>query len=137
MTTKAAAFAAPMWTYEDDDYQMGINRMTPEEKLLCEAYISKGRNDLAECVRNARLHQRISDMFKCGYWPLLPDENLLGMLNGLADAIAPSDKDILPTTLQQWQQETMARHADDPDLPTVVELENNLKEIRPPRNAPC
>lgn len=116
--------------YENEPYEQGINVVTREEELLCEAYLRKGRKDLASCVAQARPYQRLRDLMKDDGWLLMPEERLLGMLNGLTDALAPKGPKPLPTSVQQWQEVAMQCHSSDPYLASVVDLEAQMKIIR-------
>ncbi|OCF43234.1 hypothetical protein I317_02944 [Kwoniella heveanensis CBS 569] len=69
-TTKGEAFAAPEFFYDKHDYMRDLNEMTHEENLLIAAYEKHGRSDLAECVRNGRIFQRLSRIgrYTFNYW---------------------------------------------------------------------
>lgn len=119
-----------MWLYEGDEFQMGDNQLSIEEKMLCEAYEQRGRNDLAECVRNGRVYQRLRYILHCGDFVTLPDSNVLGGLNGLTSAINPTA--VLPSSLTQWEEQAMKQHSANPDLTSVMELDARLKITRQP-----
>ncbi|WVW80439.1 hypothetical protein I302_102421 [Kwoniella bestiolae CBS 10118] len=60
VTTKAEGFAAPPLLYECINHFIGGNIMTNEEEFLTECYKKHGRPDLADCVENGRIYQRLS-----------------------------------------------------------------------------
>ncbi|WVF70960.1 hypothetical protein IAT40_005756 [Kwoniella sp. CBS 6097] len=64
-TTKGEAFASPYIFYDSLFFIGGKNDMTDEEVQLIQAYEKYGRPDLAECVKNGRLYQRLT---RIGYY---------------------------------------------------------------------
>ncbi|WVQ97000.1 hypothetical protein IAU59_004109 [Kwoniella sp. CBS 9459] len=59
ITTKADAFASSDLFYFAHDFWVGEDKMTDEENMLIATYMRYGRPDLADCVRNGRLYQRL------------------------------------------------------------------------------
>ncbi|WVF70962.1 hypothetical protein IAT40_005758 [Kwoniella sp. CBS 6097] len=70
VTTKGEAFAAHESFYDVRDYMRDSNKMTPEENMLISAYEKYQRLDLADCVRNGRIFQRLSRIgrYTYNYW---------------------------------------------------------------------
>ncbi|WVQ96997.1 hypothetical protein IAU59_004106 [Kwoniella sp. CBS 9459] len=69
-TTKGEAFAPPRMFYEVRAYMRDSNELTREENMLIAAYERYQRPDLANCVRNGRLYQRLSRIgqYSFNYW---------------------------------------------------------------------
>jgi hypothetical protein len=136
-TTLAGAFAAPKWAYDTDDYIDGDNSQTPEEDLLCEAYVRLERPDLAECVRSGRRYQRLHDILFFWY-PYFGEARTLGQLTGLTRAFEGEDK-ALPTTLLEWIEWAKEKHTGNPDLDFVVGLDEQFRRLRHrhPENVAC
>ncbi|WWC88161.1 uncharacterized protein L201_003066 [Kwoniella dendrophila CBS 6074] len=59
-TCKGEAFAAPHIFYECLAFIRGQNQLTKEENILIDIYEKNDRLDLADCVRNGRLYQRLA-----------------------------------------------------------------------------
>jgi hypothetical protein len=136
-TTKAAAFAAPKWAYETDDYLNGDSSQTPEEDLLSEAYERVGRPDLADCIRGGRRYHRLADILL--HWdPCLGEKRALGQLTGLTRAFEGEDKD-LPTTLVGWVEWAKEMHVANPDLEFIMGLDEQFRKLRHrhPENVIC
>jgi len=96
--------------------------------MLCEAYERRGRADLAQCVKEGRKYQRLE--YVLGNFTLFSfagssngDAILLGMLNGLVDALQVAKAGPLPTTREAWFEWALSRHSDDPGLPEIMVLE--------------
>lgn len=122
---------APMWIYESEDYVSGDNRFTIEEEILCGAYETRGRPDLAHCVKAGRRYQRLQQIIYYANLANSPEETILGALNGLTDAMTEGQEP-RAISLLVWQQRATVRHAADPYLAEVVALDASLKGIRKP-----
>lgn len=103
--------------------------------MLCGAYEKRGRPDLAECVRNGRVHQRIRDNITNSEITDLDDPDTLDILNAITDACLGARAGTLPKTKDEWISLAMSRHAADPRLLDVVSLDAELKRIRQPVHA--
>ena len=103
--------------------------------MLCEAYKQKGRTDLADCVRNGRKFQRleyvIGNVVLFMYQGTVCGPFLLGVLNGMVKAFLGDEAGVSPTSSEGWTEWALARHADDPGLSDVMELEGRSKLYRP------
>ncbi|WWC68366.1 uncharacterized protein I206_102291 [Kwoniella pini CBS 10737] len=62
VTSKEEAFSSPYIFYDMIDYIRGDNQLTKEEIMLIDCYDRYNRPDLAECVKNGRLYQRLSSI---------------------------------------------------------------------------
>ena len=54
-----------------------------------------------------------------------------GVLNGMVKAFLGDEAGVLPTSSEGWAEWALARHADDPGLSDVMELEGRSKLYRP------
>lgn len=118
--------------FETEEFETGENSLSKEEELLCKAYQAHGRDDLAECVKTGRIYQRLHDIVKDGGWSELPNDRLIGVLNGLTSAMSGVALKSLPSTVPQWQADTSERYSEDPDLIAVIELDARRKVFRNP-----
>jgi hypothetical protein len=125
-TTKAEAFAAPKWAFDTDAFDDGDNTLSKEEILLAESYESLGRHDLAECVRGGKVFQRLHRII-LGWQPSdRGDKKILAAVNGLTDAFLGASAGPLPETLDDWIGMALEAQKDDPDLPTVIDLDAKI-----------
>ncbi|WWC68350.1 uncharacterized protein I206_102275 [Kwoniella pini CBS 10737] len=60
VTTKSEAFTAPIFCFWSIKYFVGDNILSPAEEILIEEYGRLGRHDLADCVGNGKIYQRLS-----------------------------------------------------------------------------
>jgi len=133
----AAAFAAPKWAYETEDYLNGDNSQTPEEDLLCEAYIRLDRPDLAQCVRGGRRYQRLHNILS--KWdPYYGEAEALGQLTSLTRAFE-GEHSKFPDTLPNWIQWAKEMNKGNPDLEIVIGLDYQFRKLRHrhPENVAC
>lgn len=127
-TTKAAAFAAPKWAYETENYLNGDNSQTPEEGLLCEAYDRLGRPDLAGCVRGGRRYQRLHNILF--HWnPYFGEDEAVGQLTGLTRAFEGEDIE-LPASSSDWIDWAKDMNKGNPDLEVIVDLDAKIRKLR-------
>ena len=102
--------------------------------MLCEAYKQRGRTDLADCVRNGRKFQRleyvIGNVVLFMYQGTVCDPFLTGVLEGMVKAFLGDEAGTLPTSSEGWTEWALARHADDPGLGEIMELEGKSKLYR-------
>lgn len=119
-----------MW---DTPYHLGINdSMNDNEQSLCLAYEKVGREDLAACVRGARVHQRLALII--GDTDLITKDPgyMLARLRPLLETLNPDYRSDFPVTMADWHSRLMASHGGDPDLRSVMALEERLKKTRRP-----
>ncbi|KAK8865629.1 hypothetical protein IAR55_000774 [Kwoniella newhampshirensis] len=114
-TTKTEAFCAPMGLFWSSEWAAGDNALTPEEQLLIDIHEAKGRPDLADCVRNGRVYQRLLDNMR--------DDDLFGpdlhRINALRDAFL-GDKAGKPFgTIEEWKEYNMSKYGDDPRIADI------------------
>ncbi|WRT65975.1 uncharacterized protein IL334_002926 [Kwoniella shivajii] len=60
VTTKEKAFSSPVFCFHHNKYFGSSMDLVPAEQLLVHAYERFGRSDLADCVRNGKIYQRLS-----------------------------------------------------------------------------
>nr|XP_031859380.1 uncharacterized protein CI109_005221 [Kwoniella shandongensis]KAA5526452.1 hypothetical protein CI109_005221 [Kwoniella shandongensis] len=121
VTSKAEAFCAHLDLYHDQTFLDGRNVLTREEHLLIEAHERAGRSDLADCVRNGRLYQRLE-------WILFPRHPFAPVrvtdLNGIYDAFSGDDKEgekgPLFGSFEDWRQIMLDKYEDDKRLKVLV-----------------
>jgi hypothetical protein len=102
--------------------------------MLCEAYEQRGRTDLADCVRGGRKYQRfdyvIGNVMLFMYEGTVCGQYLVGVLNVMVEAFLGDKAGVLPTSSEGWVEWALARHADDPGLGEIMELEGKSKLYR-------
>ena len=109
VTTKAHAFAAPIGFYDNDQYQEGKNHLALEEQLLVMAYDRLGFPDLADCVKNGRIYQRLGDVIgETGVE--VAHLNALNAVTTVGRGVAPSE------TIEDWCERTKVALKDDERL---------------------
>lgn len=83
--SKWEAFAAPTAFWYTDQYFQGSNELTSAEVELCDNYVKLGRPDLAECVREGKVFQRLSWLVESRptEWADYPQLKALGEAFGL------------------------------------------------------
>ncbi|WVQ62804.1 uncharacterized protein L199_000953 [Kwoniella botswanensis] len=117
-TTKAEAFASPMYFLPSEFYHEGSNDMfSPREYALIEAYQSLGRDDLADCVKNGRKYQRLIYFLKCMFTNVLE-------LNAIRKAflkIPDEVDDDMPKTEEEWVEKMLIKWQEDEGLRYLVE----------------
>jgi len=114
----------------------GDNALTEGEIMLCKAYEQRGRDDLADCVKNGRKFQRLE--YVIGNVLLFmyrgrTDPWLVGTLNGMVEAFLGEKAGPLPTSSEDWTEWALARHANDPGLGEIMKLEGE-KELYTPEH---
>ncbi|WVQ96994.1 hypothetical protein IAU59_004103 [Kwoniella sp. CBS 9459] len=114
VTTKGEAFAPPAIFYMDLNYVFkGDNSLRRDEKTLIEIYEREGRVDLADCVRNGRLYQRLS---RIGQYDVIYDKKafrqVLGPMNGGFNP--PKDN-------KEWKEAMLERYKDNEGLKQVID----------------
>jgi len=94
-TTKEEAFAAPAFLRPKSDAELSFGEILDSDLSKCEimlrdAYIAKGRNDLAGCVEGGKIYRalwkvpksmkelkRYRDLIRANDWEMLPDERTM------------------------------------------------------------
>lgn len=112
-TCKTAAFCAPRWTLFNN-YLVDYIGPTDREEKLCTAYESRGRRDLADCVRGGRVHNLLAaflseDVF--GVTDKFPEQ-----FHALVIALDPDSPDQLHTGIREWQVQRENSHPNDPSI---------------------
>ncbi|WVQ96999.1 hypothetical protein IAU59_004108 [Kwoniella sp. CBS 9459] len=109
-TTKGEAFCAPEIFYNLIYFWAGRDVMSQEESMLIAAYEKHGRLDLADCVRNGRLYQRLA---RIGRY----DKNIMksGFRTIFSEHPAP-DFDPPARSDEKWRVYMMKRYKENPGL---------------------
>jgi hypothetical protein len=121
------------------------------EVKLCEAYERQGRDDLAYCVRNARVHQLLDSFFGTNFYtpaeclhsflssrhamrltldPGSISEEFLLDREAMKSALHPGSPRGLWTLIDQWETETERKYEGDEGLALVKELNQRQLETR-------
>lgn len=109
VTTKSEAFCAPMGMFWNEEWAEGSNALTKDEHLLIETHERMGRPDLADCVRNGRIYQRLMESMRDDD----PFNPRLHHINALRDAFL-GDKAGKPfETIEEWKAAKMRDYGDD------------------------
>ncbi|WWD08804.1 hypothetical protein V865_006917 [Kwoniella europaea PYCC6329] len=114
-TNKEEAFAAPNG-FVSAEYIKGKNdQLSPREHAMIDAYISRGRPDLAECVRKGRKYHRLVDLFR---------DNVINIsnINALERAFLdlPDDYVGQSQTIEQWVELMKEKYKDDEGLRSLL-----------------
>jgi hypothetical protein len=123
-----------MWS--TPDFWGGYDALNDNEQLLCSSYRKLGRPDLADCVRGARVHQRL-EMVICDIdlisKTIGPDPDyMLRSIQPLLAILHADYRSDFPSTMVEWRARLMATHERDPDLGGVqLLLESNRKTRKP------
>ena len=97
--------------YDDCPFDKGCNELSDEEKLLITEYTRSGRADLAACVENGRLYQRLRCVI--AYDHRYPDAWILGWFNGLDNAFLGEKAGTPARSLDEWRTRTKIALKDD------------------------
>lgn len=121
-TCKTAAFGAPRWAYPDSFYygDMALSQM---ELKLCEAYTRQGREDLAHCVKNARVHQLLDGFFETDLYSVQGDlDGFLPYFHAMQATLDPDCVVDKSTSVHQWIFLTEKKYEGDEGLALVKAL---------------
>lgn len=112
-----------MWNNED--FWCGRDDLNEYEQRLCSAYERFERPDLAECVRGARLHQRLE--MAIGDPDSAASFRRMSSFRPLLAGLHAEYESGLPETMAAWRARLLVAHRDDPDLDGVKALERSYK----------
>ena len=147
-TCKAHAFGGPRWA-QPEHFWAGDMTLSPKEIKLIEAYERQGRTDLAECVRNARVHQLLDPFFGTDFYtpsgylheflssrhamrltldPGSISEEFLLDPEAMKSALHPGSPREMWALIQQWETETEKKYEGDEGLALVKELDKRKWE---------
>jgi hypothetical protein len=127
-TCKVAAFGAPRWAYPEGFWE-GNMALSDMEIKLCEAYERQGREDLAHCVRNARVHQLLDPFFGTNMYFPWRGKEMLSHLHAMKSTFNPGSSPET-MTIQQWLTETEKKYEGDEGLALVKELNQRQLDTR-------
>lgn len=98
-TCKTAAFGAPLWAYPNG-FWFGNMKLSKMELKLIAAYEKHGREDLAQCVKNARVHQLL-DGFLGVDLPFGELASFIPTLQALRFTLDPGSTHVA-TSIEEW-----------------------------------
>lgn len=116
-------FRSPTAFLSPTEYYAGKNELDDDEESFARVLESKDRKDIAEHVRNGRLHHRFASC--CGY-NLKDWEGFLGLFRGLRDA-ANVDEGL---DWRAWKAIALERYSDEYGLDRL-----RLRELSGPGNS--
>ena len=127
-TSKVAAFGAPRWAYSESFWE-GDMALSEVEVKLCEAYERQGREDLAHCVRNARVHQLLDGFFGDDMYSGWRAKEFLSTRQAMKSTFNPGSSPEA-MTIQEWDIETERKYEGDEGLALVKELMQRQLDAR-------
>jgi hypothetical protein len=119
-----------MW--DNPRFWGGDDALNDLEESLCASYVKLGRQDLADCVRGARVHQRLR--VTIGDVDLVTRDPgyMLACIRPLLAKLHVRYRSDFPTTMYEWRAQLLEKFKDDCDLPRVLALEPQGKDYRKP-----
>ena len=130
-TCKTAAFGAPRWALSQAfwDGDMALSEL---EVKLCEAYERRGRQDLADCVKNARVYQLLDSYLGTDFYTY--EDNLrryfLGHFHAMQRTLDPSCTLDTSTSIPRWISQMTKKHEGDEGLTVVKEMDRQSHKAR-------
>jgi hypothetical protein len=116
---KAVAFGGPEWMWGAGPLWDLTNTLSNDERYLRECYILNGRQDLADCVQEGRIHQRLNCFIGGG----------LGYKESRLHQLVEHEYE----DEAAWIARAMDRHSQDPYLDDIIRFENAKITGRPPQ----
>ena len=118
VTSKVAAFSAPLGFKYDDAYYEGSNELSWKEKALASAYDELGRSDLGDCVRQSKKYQRLQE--QVGY--------TMGWTELSSFVQAVTGKLPVETSEEDWLKEARLKFGSDEGLMALLASEADKKD---------
>lgn len=119
----ANAFNSPLSFLNVTDFYNGVNDIGEYEDKFAHILKEKGRQDMAQYVRNGRLQHRFA--FCCAYdledWGGF---RFLGLFQGLREATGVDDG----LDWDRWKSVARLRYKDDPRLQLLLQREDGLEQ---------
>ncbi|KID85908.1 Protein kinase-like domain protein [Metarhizium guizhouense ARSEF 977] len=112
-STASDAFNSPIGFLPVADFYNGKNSLGDDETIFAQLLEAKGRQDLAQFVRDGRLQHRFA--FCCGY-DLADWDGFLGLFRGLREAVAVDEG----MEWNEWKTVALDRYKDDSGLQLVL-----------------
>ncbi|KAG9258928.1 uncharacterized protein F5Z01DRAFT_641794 [Emericellopsis atlantica] len=109
----ANAFNSPIGLLPVADFYNGKNELGDDEVVFARRFEDKGREDLAQVVRNGRIRHWFA--FCCGY-DLVDWDGFLGLFRGLRDAVGVDEG----LEWDEWKAAALRRYQDDSDLQLLL-----------------
>jgi len=108
--------------------------LSDREVKLCEAYERLGRDDLALCVKNARVYQLLDGFVGTDFYTNADDLRgfFLGRLHAMQRTLDPSCSPHTSSTIPQWINQMLEKHNGDQGLAVVKELDQQNSKARKP-----
>lgn len=117
ITCKGDAFAAPMG-FLDGRFYAGDNTLTSFEAALAHVYEKDfGRPDLADCVRNGKKYQRLSECLRLDEFD---PKQMMGMRQAFRNEDSTADRQAY--TEEEWTKSVVSRFRDDVGLCTLLAM---------------
>ncbi|WVQ81435.1 hypothetical protein IAT38_003559 [Cryptococcus sp. DSM 104549] len=129
-TTKNEAFSLPHEMYLDAaGRSLANNSPTPVELLLISALERLKRPDLADCVRQARLYQRLNNALSCRGPP-----SSIREINDMRQLMLGDQAGKRWETIAEWEMATAQKYMEDPrlvDLAWRIYIQTQRRAKRP------
>ena len=124
---KELAFSSPCMMWPVSEFYDGSNELSLEETEFAALFADRGRQDLADLVRNGRRFQRFT-FFLAG--ASKEQEDFKALFYGLRAAF--KQKGDIPCTHREWRLRALQRYASDDGLREVLKRE---EQQQPPAEA--
>jgi hypothetical protein len=118
---KEVAFGGPEWMWGAGPLWDPTHALSNDERYLRAVYNFYRRDDLARCVDEARIHQRLNCFIGGG---LGYKESRLHQLRCIESLLHEQTVEQVQQDQEAWTEEAMERHLLDPDLSHVIRLES-------------
>lgn len=108
--------------------------LSENEVKLCGAYERRGRDDLAHCVKTARVHQLLDAFLGSDLYSMEPAVNgyFLAYLHAVQRTLDPSCSPDTSTSVFEWIAKMEEKHQGDEVLALVKELDQQMWKTRRP-----
>jgi len=118
---KTVAFGGPEWMWGAGPLWDPTNALSNDERYLRECYILSGREDLADCVQEGRIHQRLNCFIGGG---LGYKASRLHQLRCIETLIHTQAVEHEYEHEAGWLARAMDRHSQDPFLDDIIRFED-------------
>lgn len=120
---KSVTFGGPEWMWGGEPLWDPSTSLSNDERHFCKEYVRLGRPDLAECVANGRIHQRLNCFIGggIGWYKESRLEQLYCVESLLSNQPIEHGED---ETQALWVTRAIQRHWSDPDLIQVIRLDS-------------
>jgi hypothetical protein len=118
-TCKTAAFRSPRWIVFAN-YLIDYAGQTDREEKLCAAYESRGRKDLADCVRDGRVYNLLTAFLSEDVYGV--DDKFPEQFHALVKVLDPDSREERQTRIRQWQIRRENRYPDDTVMKGMADM---------------